>query len=71
MAWLTGTVALLLGAVFFLGSRGGVRAVGVLLWLLALGIFLTGDCAEAPANALAGRRFDAGVTRPARDGGPS
>jgi len=41
MAWLTGAVALLLGAVFFLGSRGGVRAVGVLLWLLALGIFLT------------------------------
>lgn len=41
MAWLTGTVALLLGAMFFLGSQRGVRAVGVLLWLLAIAIFLT------------------------------
>lgn len=41
MAWLTGTVALLLGAMFLFGYRGGVRAVGLLMWLLALGIFLT------------------------------
>lgn len=41
MPLLTGSLALLLGAFFVFGSRGGVRAVGLLLWLIGIAIIVT------------------------------